>query len=99
MKLEDILAFIENLNLPKSTLFGRFIVLKYIITIFFHKTNMGLIKEFAIIFEENIKYSIVVNTTVLQKQMFFFSIFNQIPKFSITFIPLSIPLCISPRVS
>lgn len=67
MKLEDILTLVKNLNLPKWTIFGRLIVLEHIITILFHIANVGLIKEFAIIFEENIKYSIIVNTTILQK--------------------------------
>lgn len=62
MELENILAFIEDLNFPKSTLLRRFVVLKYVITVSLHVANMSLIKEFAVIFEQNIEYSIVVDT-------------------------------------
>jgi hypothetical protein len=65
MKLKNIFPFIENLNLPKGTLFRGLIVLKYIITILFHVAYMCLIEEFAIVFEENIKYTIVVDTKIL----------------------------------
>lgn len=62
MELEYILTFIEDLYFPKSTLFRRFVVLKYVIAVSLHIANMSLIKEFAVIFEQNIEYSIVVDT-------------------------------------
>jgi hypothetical protein len=67
MKLEYILTFIEYLYFPKSTLFRRLIVLKYIITVLLHVANMGLIEKFAVIFKQDIEYPIVIDTTILQK--------------------------------
>jgi hypothetical protein len=100
MKLKNIIIFFKDLALPiKSLIFQRLKVLKYIVTILLHETNVGLTEIFTIIFEQNIENTVIIDSFIFQKCCLFLTGGDLRPKILIRFTGLSSPLSISPRVS
>lgn len=100
MQLKDILILLKNLALPKGAiLLQRKEVLKYIIAIILHETNMGLVEVLTVIFEDYVEDAIVVDAFVLQETGFLFGGGDHRPEFVVGLAALTRPFGVAPGVA